>query len=250
MTVRTKMAFALLGVALAASACGSTASAASSKTAAPISAAQMQANEYCQASVRPPKGDTVDDPNNGPTAKACWADGMFVGDGPLAFKQIVFADKQVNLAVSMITPQQIRQNPTLAEHDFVGSVSQYASPQIVSAYWQGMQSGATAGDTQINNAPNSADPTGIVAANFHVVPIGVKTIPNSIPRNLPEGPFTQAKVEACADGQIYGVSKTGKRLPGLEGQTGYTAWTDTFQKTAAGWQMIGTTASKAVPSCN
>ena len=247
MTVRTQMAFALLGVALAASACGSTASAASSKT---TTAANLSmSSQYCKESVRPPKGDTVDDPN-APTAKACWASGLYVGDGPLAFKQIIFADKQVNLTVGMITPQQIRKNPTLAEHDFVGVVSQYASPAIVNAVWPAMDAGATAGDVEILANQNVADPTGIVTANFHVVPLGVKTNPYSIPANLPEGPFTQAKVEACADNQTYLVNAQGKKLSGVAGAIGDFAWTDTFQKTAHGWQMVGTTEPKQVSSCN
>ena len=245
MTLKTKMAFALLGVALAASACGSTASAAATKT---VAAANLStSSQYCKESVRPPKGDTVDDPN-APTAKACWADGLNVGDGPLAYKQIIFAAKQVDLTAAEITPQDMRKNPTQAEHEIMGVISSYASPEIIQAMISADQAAANKGYSQMISKNASSDPTGIVNADYKVTPIGVKMVP-SFPHAVPAGPFNKASVAACANAQIYGVNKAGQRLPGGQGQPGYTAWTDTMQKTASGWIEIGTTAGKAVPSC-
>lgn len=110
MTVRTKSAFVMLGLAVAASACGTTSAASTTTTTLP-DYAQSVAAQYCDAPVpntAPPPSGTVEDPNGGPTAGACWADGLWVGSGPLAYKQIIFTDKQVNLAAAMVSPQAAR----------------------------------------------------------------------------------------------------------------------------------------------
>ena len=84
MKTQTKLAFGLLGVAVVTSACGGGAAVAKAAPASGVSLAQAAQGQYC-AGMMPPKGDSIDDPNGGPTAGACWANGLYVGDGPLSF---------------------------------------------------------------------------------------------------------------------------------------------------------------------
>ena len=88
MTAKTKMAFALLGVAIAASACGSSASAA-----AKVPSINSQKAGPCNdLDLTVPKTTPPT-----PTANSCWADGMYVGNGSLKSKQIIFASKEADL---------------------------------------------------------------------------------------------------------------------------------------------------------
>lgn len=247
MKTHQKLAFGLLTMAVTASACGGGAAVAKGAPASGVSLAKVQQAQYCSGAV-PPKGDSIDDPNGGPTASACWANGLYVGDGPLVYKQIIFADKEVNLAAS-ITPQAIRKNPTQAEHDFVGSLSQFASPGLINVLWSSLQAGATAGDVTVASGKNPSDPTGIANADFHVTPIGVKTVPG-FPDPVPVEAFTKATVTECTDNQTYVENAQGQRLSGTQGHPGYLSSTDTMQKTASGWIMTATTAAKEVPSCS
>ena len=88
MTAKTKMAFALLGVALAASACGSSASASPKVP----SMNNMKPGPCNNLDLTIPKTTPPT-----PTANSCWADGLYVGNGSLKSKQIIFASKEADL---------------------------------------------------------------------------------------------------------------------------------------------------------
>jgi len=108
MTLKTKMAFALLGVVLAASACGSTASAAS-KTNTTLPSLNNEKPGPCDSFpglLTVPKTTPAT-----PTASSCWADGMYVGNGSLKSKEIIFASKEAELAYYETTSAMFA-NPT------------------------------------------------------------------------------------------------------------------------------------------
>ena len=91
MKPQTKLAFGLLGVAITASACGG--GAAVAKGTQPV--ANISKPGPCNSA----PGMLVEPQNTPatPTATSCWANGLYVGDGSLQSKQIIFASKMADL---------------------------------------------------------------------------------------------------------------------------------------------------------
>ena len=242
MTAKTKMAFSLVALALAASACGSSASAAGVNA----DLTQSVASTYCTApplpNTAPPQEGSISDPNGGPTATACWADGLYVGNGSLTDKQIIFAAKQVDFASQEISPQAVRKDSTQVEHDLIGSISKYTTQSAVSTILSALKNAAKTGNSAVLTGKNPVDPTGIVDADYQVTHIGARVTSSS-------GHVTDASVLACVNSQIYNVNASGAKVAGVAGETGDFAWTDTMQQTASGWIMTGWSTTKAVSSC-
>ena len=236
MKLPLKTAFGIVGVAVASAACGNATTAAAKTTTTNSGLTQNVASTYYTPplpNTTPPKEGSVSDPSGGPTQQACWANGLYVGNGSLTDKQIIFADNQVNLAASM-TPQAIRKNPIIAEHDFVGSLTRYASPGLVNALWSSLQAGASAGDVTVATGKNQSDPTGIATADFHVTSSGPQKV----------------IITECTDNQTFVENAGGHKLSGSSGHPGYLSSVDTMQKTASGWMMTATAAAKEVSSCS
>ncbi len=151
----------------------------------------------------------------------------------------------------MISPPQMAcKNPTQAEHDFVGSISEYASSSVVDAIWTSIDSSAKAGGSTVLTGKNPFDPNVTIIADLKVTPIGVKTVP-AFPDLLQAVPFHKASVAVRGNDQMCGVDAKGVKLHAQNGETGNFAWTDTMHKTASGQgQMISKGPAKAVPSCS
>ena len=89
MKIRTSLAFVAVAAALAA--CGSTTSASSTKVTAP-SIGAATAGPCNNLDLTVPKSTP-----STPTAMSCWANGIYVGNGSLKSKQIIFASKMAHL---------------------------------------------------------------------------------------------------------------------------------------------------------
>ena len=91
MTIKSTLAFVAVAAALAA--CGSTASTSLEGAARPVATMNKPGpcNDLPGMLVEPKATPAT------PTATSCWADGMFVGNGSLKSKQIIFASKEADL---------------------------------------------------------------------------------------------------------------------------------------------------------
>lgn len=91
--VKTRSALTFVTIAAALAACGSTASADSKGAARPVATMNKPGpcNDLPGMLVEPKATPAT------PTATSCWADGMFVGNGSLKSKQIIFASKEADL---------------------------------------------------------------------------------------------------------------------------------------------------------
>lgn len=92
MKSQTKLAFGLLAMAVTASACGSSAAAVGKAAQPVVNISKAGPCNSAPGMLIEPKTTPAT-----PTASSCWANGLYVGDGSLQSKQIIFASKEADL---------------------------------------------------------------------------------------------------------------------------------------------------------
>lgn len=228
MKIRSTLTFVAIATALAA--CGSTASASSTKTTTDLtSGTPTTVSAACNpATPVPPKVMP-----KSPTASSCWAAGFYLGEGSLHNKTLIWVDKQANYSIDQLTPQLIRTDP--AKATLVEKVlAQYATPKAQNETMRYVTPLAKSGDSLVPTGKAPTDPTGLLYTYPDVLVGGISDIPQNGPSTTAP---TQAQVGECVNQQIYLVGPNNLPVAGEDGYYGYLKWTDELIKTSVGWQV-------------
>ena len=236
-----KAVVGVIGIAVALSACGGTTAAGTSAKATTTSGstsatsiAQQASPQYCLGKKNPPKGDTVDDPSGGPTASSCWADGMFVGNGSLKSKEIIFASKEADLLQYEATSAM-----------FVDQAAWSKWKTQASKYID--KSGITA------EAANLAEL--LDSHQVFSLPPGNPVVSAGFQKTYPGECQSSAVVDKNKPSPQYLVEETGvsqKSVTNGKTSTKSISWTDVMAKVGADYELVHifpTTNQNELPSC-
>lgn len=226
MKTQTKLAFGLLGVAVTASACGG--GAAVAKGAQPV--VNISKPGPCNSApgmlVEPKTTPAT------PTASSCWAGGMYVGDGSLQSKQIIFASKMADLEQYEAT------SATFADPTAWAAWTQQAS-KYISATGINVEAGLLA--TQLNQHQTFALPAGNPQLNSGFA----KTDPAECQSSIAVAQGSPSPQYLVVERNISQKSVTNGKLSTTVG-----SWTDVIAKVGNQYTLVDVLPSKSqVPPC-
>ena len=223
-----KTSIALIALAAGVAACGSTATATSTK---PTNTQSVNYNKSGPCNDLPGMLTEPKTTPSTPTADSCWANGIFVGSGSLKSKQIIFASRMADL-FQYETTSAMFTNPK-AMNAWKAQVVKYADSKVVTGFEAQLAIGLNKNETFALPPGNPIQNSGLVQSQAHECRSSV-VLDKSSPTPQYLVPESYQNQKAIKNGKLQITSGT---------------FTDVVSNFQGDYKMIGRIEQGQVPPC-